>query len=131
MAFRSIFILFLVIWAGTATAVLPPKAYDRMRNAAPIHLTMRIEGVRLPSSDRGSCAITGPITDIHRDRGKSLTVGQRITVFLPCARANAPPRPGPTFWFSAETLVPGRRLRAYLNANLGVAAEGSGTKIIK
>lgn len=119
----------LILWNGTAVAVLPPSAYERQRDAAPFHVAMTIEKVSAPAASRGTCQVSGPITALYRNRGRRLKVGQRITVYLACNRRGAQRRVGPSLGFNLRQLRLGRTLRAYLNRRFGVAAHGSGSKI--
>jgi len=119
----------LILWAGAASAALPPRVLKKMRDAAPIHLTMKIEAVRKPLGASGTCRVTGPIAALYRNRGQRLRVGQRITVSLKCTRRGTLNPPSATHWIVMEELVPGRSLSAYLDAKLNVAAHGSGTTV--
>jgi hypothetical protein len=109
----------LMVWAGTAQAMLAPCYYDKMiREAVTVVQVERIE-VGVPD-DQGYCAMTSQVARSFRG---DLALGDMLRVSVPCEPDGTV---GGTIWTSAESIGSFPVAEVHLAADGAIAAYGFG-----
>lgn len=107
--------LLLLGGAAPAWALMSPQVYASAREGAKSVIVVAVEGVTLTPRAFGTCAVTGTVKVV--ERGEAYTVGQKVTLDVPCAKPNALPPLGGTIYQETEKLQAAKFGRAYLDAD--------------
>ena len=111
---KALVAAFALMIATPAFAALPPQYYQQARaNAADVVVINVTEVGQPPEIGHGDCAVKGTVAVV--ERGATYTVGQDITVAVPCRLPNAPIMVGAIQWKSFEALSAAPAGRAFLN----------------
>lgn len=98
-----------------AHAALAPEYYEQARAEAADVVVIDVADVGGPPFLRGYgfCSVEGVVSAV--ERGARYTVGEEITLSVPCMRPHAEPPAGPTIWQDYKTLRDAPAGRAFLN----------------
>lgn len=107
--------LLLLGGAAPAWALMSPQVYASAREGAKSVIIVAVEGVTLTPRAFGTCAVAGTVKVV--ERGEAYTVGQKVTLDVPCAKPNALPPLGGTIYQETEKLQAAKFGRAYLDAD--------------
>lgn len=101
-------------FASAAHAALAPQYYQQARdNAADVVVIAVSDVSALPADGYGTCTVTGEVAAV--ERGATYSVGQEISIAVPCMRPRANVPAGPAVWQRYEALRTPHHARAYLN----------------
>ena len=116
---RQVAAMALMVWAGTAQAMLAPCYYDKMiREAVTV---VQVEGIEVGAPDEaGYCAMTARVARSFRGE---LALGDALTVSVPCEPDGTV---GGTIWTSAESIGRFPVAEVHLDAEGAIAAYGFG-----
>lgn len=104
----------LLVGAPPAFALMSPQVYATARDGAKSVIVLAVEGVTLTPRAFGTCAVTGTVKVV--ERGEAYTVGQKVTLDVPCAKPDALPPIGGTIYQETDKLQASKFGRAYLDA---------------
>lgn len=116
---RRVLVVGLVVWAGTAQAMLAPCYYDKMiRDAVTV---VQVEPIEMGEpDDQGYCTMTARVARSFRG---ALAPGEALTVRVPCEWDGTA---GGTIWTSAEVIARFPVAELHLDATGTIAAYGFG-----
>ena len=104
-------------FAVVCVAAPPSKTVDDERDRAPLHVTVSVDKVALPSGEVGMCTVEGTVTIVHRDRTTlNLQKGRTIELTFDCKEPGARVEPSGVLYVSTLALRSARTLSAYLRS---------------
>ena len=118
-----LFAMLTLMFASTASAVLPPQVYEEARDSAQYHALIRVTTVMVPSRTPGECTIRGTVTELLRKTNDALKVGETLALDIACRHPNDEIPDGGTLWTKIGALKRATVIEAYLNR------EGDGYRI--
>ncbi|MFG1263645.1 hypothetical protein [Xanthobacter aminoxidans] len=105
----------LLAGAAPALALMSPQVYASARDGAKSVIVLEVEAVTITPRAFGTCGVTGTVKLV--ERGTAYSVGQKVTLDIPCARPNALPPLGGTIYQETDRLQASKFGRAYLDAD--------------
>ena len=114
---RAVLILAVIFATTAAFAALPPQYYDEARANAESVLVVQIDRtLGLPiMRGYGACRLSGRVAAV--ERGARYSVGEAVTISVPCRRQNAQIPASGVQYEDVGELRRSRWGRAWLNAN--------------
>lgn len=112
---RILIALAFILLAAPAFAALAPEYYAQARAEAPSVIVISVLNTSPPPArGYGECLVRGSVAAV--ERGDAYTVGQEVSLAVPCMRAGASIPAGPVQWQDWRALRTSPYGRAWLTA---------------
>jgi hypothetical protein len=110
----------LALFPTLAVAAMPPEAYEAARRDAPDAIVIAIAGVTPPpTAGWGECIVFGTV--LRSERGSRYSVGDPVSLAIPCAEPDAQYPDGGVIYQDMQSLLSSTYGRAYLDSDGALA----------